>query len=74
MDRADRVYRTRDLAPGARYVLATGITDGNLLRGVRFFADGARTHTLVMDLITQTVRFIDTVHLLSPTLIREIRL
>jgi fructose-1,6-bisphosphatase II len=74
MDRSDRVYRTRDLAPGARYVLATGITDGNLLRGVRFFADGARTHTLVMDLITQTVRFIDTVHLLSPTLIREIRL
>lgn len=74
MDQADRIYRTRDLAPGARYVLATGITDGNLLKGVRFFADGARTHTLVMDLITNTVRFIDTVHLLSPTLIREIRL
>lgn len=74
MERADRVYRTRDLAPGARYVLATGITDGNLLKGVRFFADGARTHSLVMDMVTHTVRFIDTVHLLSPTLIREIRL
>jgi fructose-1,6-bisphosphatase II len=74
MDRPDRVYRTRDLAPGPRYVVATGITDGNLLKGVRYFADGARTHSMVMDLVTNTVRFIDTVHLLSPTLIREIRL
>jgi fructose-1,6-bisphosphatase II len=74
MTQPDRVYRTRDLAPAPRYVLATGITDGNLLKGVRFFADGARTHSLVMDLVTHTVRFIDTVHLLSSTPIREIRL
>lgn len=74
MTQPDRVYRTRDLAPAPRYVLATGITDGNLLKGVRYFADGARTHSLVMDLVTHTVRFIDTVHLLSPTPIREIRL
>ena len=74
MDKPDRVYHTRDLAAGPRYVIATGITDGNLLKGVRYFADGARTHSIVMDLVTSTVRFIDTVHLLSPTLIREIRL
>lgn len=74
MDRPDRVYRTRDLASGPRYVVATGITDGNLLKGVRYFADGARTHSIVMDLLTSTVRFIDTVHLLSPSLVREIRL
>ena len=74
MDRPDRVYHTRDLASAPRYVIATGITDGNLLKGVRYFADGARTHSIVMDLVTSTVRFIDTVHLLSPTLIREIRL
>ncbi len=74
MDRPDRVYRTRDLASAPRYVVATGITDGNLLKGVRYFADGARTHSIVMDLLTNTVRFIDTVHLLSPSLVREIRL
>jgi fructose-1,6-bisphosphatase II len=74
MDRPDRVYRTRDLARAPRYVVATGITDGNLLKGVRYFADGARTHSIVMDLLTSTVRFIDTVHLLSPSLVREIRL
>jgi fructose-1,6-bisphosphatase II len=74
MDEPDRVYHTRALASAPRYVVATGITDGNLLKGVRYFADGARTHSIVMDLVTNTVRFIDTVHLLSPTLIREIRL
>lgn len=36
--------------------------------------DGARTHSIVMDLEASTVRFIDTVHLLRPTIIREIRL
>jgi fructose-1,6-bisphosphatase II len=70
----NRVLHTRDLAPGPLYVIATGVTDGNLLRGVRYFADGARTHSIVMDLVGNTVRFIDTVHLFSRTLIREIRL
>ncbi len=70
----DRVMGTRDLAPAPLYVIATGVTDGNLLKGVRYFADGARTHSIVMDLVGNTVRFIDTVHLLSPTIIREIRL
>lgn len=74
MSDPDRVLHTRDLAPGPLYVIATGVTDGNLLRGVRYFADGARTHSIVMDLVGNTVRFIDTVHLFSRTLIREIRL
>ena len=69
-----RVLATRDLAPAPLYVIATGVTDGNLLKGVRYFADGARTHSIVMDLVGNTVRFIDTVHLLSPAIIREIRL
>ena len=72
--RADRVLTTRDLAPGPLYVIATGVTDGGLLKGVRYFGDGARTHSIVMDLEASTVRFIDTVHLLRPTIIREIRL
>ncbi|MBI2683976.1 MAG: class II fructose-bisphosphatase [Actinobacteria bacterium] len=70
----DRVLTGRDLAPKPIYVLATGVTDGNLLKGVRYFADGARTHSIVMDLRMNTVRFIDTIHLFSRTLIREIRL
>jgi fructose-1,6-bisphosphatase II len=70
----DKVMHTRDLAPGPRYVLATGVTDGNLLRGVRYFADGARTHSIVLDLKGNTVRFIDSIHIFSRTLIKEIRL
>lgn len=74
MDGPERVLGSRDLAPSPLYVIATGVTDGNLLKGVRYFADGARTHSIVMDLVGNTVRYIDTVHLLSPTIIREIRL
>jgi fructose-1,6-bisphosphatase II len=74
MDRPERVLTTHDLAPSPLYVIATGVTDGGLLKGVSYFGDGARTHSIVMDLEASTVRFIDTVHLLRPTIIREIRL
>jgi fructose-1,6-bisphosphatase class II len=42
--------------------IATGVTDGELLRGVKFFGKGARTHSIAMDNKTGTVRFIETVH------------
>jgi fructose-1,6-bisphosphatase class II len=59
----DRVYGTTDLAPGANVIFsATGVTDGSLLRGVRFFGDGTRTHTLVMTTVPHQVRFVDTIH------------
>ncbi|HLX33838.1 MAG TPA: class II fructose-bisphosphatase [Candidatus Limnocylindrales bacterium] len=59
-----RIYRTEDLASGENLVFAaTGVTDGDLLNGVRFFGGGARTHTLVMAYRTKTVRFLDTVHM-----------
>ena len=59
-----RVYETEDLAPGRQIIFAcTGVTDGSLLRGVRFFGDGIRTHSLVMTLEERQVRFIDSVHL-----------
>ncbi|MCL4522607.1 MAG: class II fructose-bisphosphatase [Acidobacteria bacterium] len=59
-----RIYDTDDLAPGKKIIFAcTGVTDGNLLRGVRFFGEGIRTHSLVMTLDQRQVRFIDTVHL-----------
>jgi fructose-1,6-bisphosphatase II len=60
----ERVYTTADLAPGTNLVFAaTGVTDGDLLGGVRFFGGGARTHSLVMGYQSKEVRFIDTVHM-----------
>ena len=59
-----RVYRTEDLAGGEQLVFAaTGVTEGELLQGVRFFGGGARTHSLVMAYQTKQVRFVDTVHM-----------
>ena len=62
----DKVYTTSDLAPGKNIVFsATGITDGDFLKGVRFFKNGARTHTVSMGFHSQVVRFSDAVHLLG---------
>ena len=59
----EKVYRTEDLAPGPSIIFAAaGVTDGALLKGVRFFGDGLRTHTLVMTTVPHQVRFIDTIH------------
>ncbi len=64
VDDSERVYMTNDLASGENVVFcATGVTDGELLRGVRFFGGGARTHSLVMSYRRGMVRFIDTVHM-----------
>ena len=67
VDDTDRVYSTNDLASGNNVVFAaTGVTDGELLRGVRFFGGGARTHSLMMSYPGGLVRFIDTVHMWDP--------
>jgi fructose-1,6-bisphosphatase II len=59
----DRVYRTEDLAPGKGVIFAAaGITEGPLLKAVRFFRDGIRTECLVMTAEPHQVRFIDTIH------------
>src|SRR5262245_40349264 len=59
----ERVYRTEDLAPGKNVVFAAaGVTDGSLLKGVRFFGDGLRTHCLLMTTVPHQVRFTDTIH------------
>jgi fructose-1,6-bisphosphatase/sedoheptulose 1,7-bisphosphatase-like protein len=59
----DRVYRTEDLAPGQGVIFAAaGITEGPLLKAVRFFRDGIRTECLVMTTEPHQVRFIDTIH------------
>src|SRR5256714_4181062 len=59
----DKVYHTNDLAPGRKVIfVATGVTDGSLLRGGRFFGDGRRTHSLVMTTEPRHIRFVATVH------------
>jgi fructose-1,6-bisphosphatase II len=59
-----RIYDTEDLAPGKKIIFAcTGVTDGNLLRGVRFFGEGVRTQSMILTLDDRRVRFIDSVQL-----------
>ncbi len=60
----DRVYRTEDLVRGKDLVFAaTGITDGDLFRGVRLFGGGVRTHSLVMTASAHQIRFVDAIHI-----------
>jgi fructose-1,6-bisphosphatase II len=59
----NRIYTTDDLCSGQNiFFSATGITDGELLKGVRYFGGGARTETLVMRSKSGTVRRIEAVH------------
>jgi fructose-1,6-bisphosphatase II len=58
----DAVLSTDDLVRGDCFFAATGITDGELLRGVHFTADGATTQSLVMRSLSGTVRRIDATH------------
>jgi fructose-1,6-bisphosphatase class II len=58
-----RVYRSKDLAPGAKIIFAaTGVTDGTLMRGIRFFGDGIRTHSIIMQNDPHQIRFVDSIH------------
>jgi fructose-1,6-bisphosphatase II / sedoheptulose-1,7-bisphosphatase len=58
-----RIYRSKELASGDGIIFAaTGVTDGSLMRGVRFFGDGTRTSSIVMQSDPARIRFIDTIH------------
>jgi fructose-1,6-bisphosphatase II len=62
----DRVLRTDDLVHGDNvFFVATGVTDGELLEGVRYRAGGASTHSLVMRSKSGTIRSIHSQHKLS---------
>ena len=64
----DAIYTARELAPGKQILFAaTGVTEGNLLRGVRFFGDGVRTHSLIMASASGKVRFVDSIHVEKKT-------
>lgn len=59
-----RIYTAKDLAPGNHIIFAaTGVTDGALMRGVRFFGEGTRTSSIVMTRHSGKVRFVDSIHL-----------
>jgi fructose-1,6-bisphosphatase II len=58
----DRVLSTDDLVTGECFFVATGITDGELLRGVRYGAKSARTNSLVMRSRSGTIRTIESEH------------
>jgi fructose-1,6-bisphosphatase II len=58
-----KVYTEKELAPADDLLfVATGVTDGAFMRGVRFFGGGCRTSSLIMSLSERHIRFIDTVH------------
>ena len=69
-----RVFTTEELAPGEVIVVATGVSNGDLLRGVRFLADSARTHSLVMCTRCNWVRFVDGIHFFARERREEVRL
>jgi fructose-1,6-bisphosphatase II len=69
-----RVFDAEDLAQGEVIVVATGISNGDLLRGVRFLADSARTHSLVMCMRCNWVRFTEGLHFFARERREEVRL
>ncbi len=58
----NKVYRMDEMASGDVLFAATGVTDGNLLSGVKFGRDSIQTHTIVMRSSSRTVREIKARH------------
>jgi fructose-1,6-bisphosphatase II len=74
LDDLEQIFTTDDLSPGEVIVAATGVSNGDLLRGVRFLADSARTHSLVMCTRCNWVRFVDGIHFFARERREEVRL
>jgi fructose-1,6-bisphosphatase II len=70
----ERIFTIDDLAPQEVIVVATGVSNGDLLHGVRFLADSARTHSLVMCTRCNWVRFVDGIHFFARDRREEVRL
>ncbi len=63
IDDINRVFKINELASGRDVMFAaTGVTNGDYLKGVRFFGGGAHTHSLVMRSLSRTVRYIEATH------------
>jgi fructose-1,6-bisphosphatase II len=74
IDDYNRIFGIDDLAPGEMIVAATGVSNGDLLRGVRFLTDSARTHSLLMCTRCNWVRFVDGIHFFARERREEVRL
>jgi fructose-1,6-bisphosphatase II len=74
IDDVSRVFGIDDFARGEVIVAATGVSNGDLLRGVRFYADSARSHSLVMCTRCNWVRFVDGIHFFARERREEVRL
>jgi fructose-1,6-bisphosphatase II len=74
IDDVERVFASEELAAGDVIVAATGVSNGDLLRGVRFYADSARSHSLVMCTRCNWVRFVDGIHFFARERREEVRL
>jgi fructose-1,6-bisphosphatase II len=71
----DRIFHTEDLVRGKTLLFAaTGITDGDLFRGVRLFGGGVRTHSLVMAKTAGRIRFVDSTHIQDLAKVGVVRL
>jgi fructose-1,6-bisphosphatase II len=58
-----KIYTSEELASGKKIIFAaTGVTDGSLMKGVRFFGDGTRTSSIVMQSNPHRIRFVETIH------------
>ncbi len=65
IDDIEHTFRTGDLVKGDMIFSATGVSTGDVLRGVDYFHEGARSHTLLMCTRCRMVCFVDTIHLFS---------
>ena len=74
IDDIEQVFGIDDLVPGEVIMAATGVSNGDLLRGVRFLADSARTQSLVMCTRCNWVRFVDGIHFFARERREEVRL
>jgi len=74
IDDIERIFTIDDLAPEEVIVAATGVSNGELLRGVRYLADSAITHSLVMCTRCNWVRFIDGTHFFARERREDVRL
>ena len=58
----EKKYDLMELASGEVMFAATGVTSGTMLRGVRRYREGAKTHSMIMRSKSGTVRYIEAEH------------
>lgn len=62
IDDLTKKWTAEEMASGSVMFAATGVTNGDLVHGVRFFKGGAQTNSIVMRSRSHTIRFIDALH------------